>query len=99
MPVIGQKQSNESPEEAGSSLGGMIEETTQEPEEMLAMIRSQYQDSLYASKVSFCHYIILRIITNFIQRPHWHILPRDLYPELARLSNLSIALAVTNLIL
>ena len=64
MPLIGQKQSNKSPEDRGSSLGGMIEETTQEPEEMLAMIRSQYQESLYASKVSSCHYTILRIITD-----------------------------------
>ena len=99
MPLIGQKQSNISTEEAGCSLGGMIEEITQEPEEMLAMIRSQYQDSLYASKVSFGHYTMLRITTNFIQRPHWHTLPRDLYHELARLFNLGIALAVTIFIL
>ena len=99
MPLIGQDRSNKSTEEVGSSLGGMIEETTQEPEEMLAMIRSQYQESLYASKVSFCHYIIFRIITKFIRRPHWHTLRRDLYPELARLFNPGIALAVTNLIL
>ena len=99
MPLDGQKQSNRSQDEAGCSLGGIIEETTQEPEEMLAMIRSQYQESLYASKVSFCHYTILRIITNYIRRPHWHTLPRDLYPELVRLSTPRMALAVTNLIL
>lgn len=97
--LAGQKQSNKSPEEAGCSLGGMIEETTQEPEEILAMIRSQYQESLYASKVSFCHCTTLGIITNFIQRPHWRTLPRDLYPELVRLSTPRMALAVTNLIL
>ena len=98
MLLVGQNQSNKSPEEAGCSLGGMIEETTQEPEEMLAMIRSQYQESLYASKVSFCHYTILRFPTNF-RRPHWHTLPRDLYPELVRLSNPMMALAETNVVL
>ena len=95
MPLIGEKQSNKPPGEAGSSLGGMMEDTTQEPEEMLAMIRSQYQDFLYASKVSFCYYTISHIATNFIQRPHWHTLPRDLYPELAPLFHLRIALAAT----
>ena len=99
MPLVGQKQSNKSSEEAGYSLGDMIEETTQEPEEMLAMIRSQYQDSLYASKVSFSHYTILRLITNFIRRPHWHTLQRDPYLELVRLSNIRMALSMTNLIL
>ncbi len=98
MPMVGQKQSNKSPEEAGCSLGGTIEETTREPEEMLAMIRSQYQESLYASKVSFCHYTILCIITNFVCRPPWHTLPKDLYPELVRLSNPRMARTVANLI-
>ena len=99
MLLASQKESNKSPEEAGCSLGDMIEETIQEPEEMLAMIRSQYQDSLYASKVSFCNYAISRTITNFIRRPHWHTLPRDLYPEFVRLSNPRMAIVVTNLIL
>lgn len=95
--LAGQEQSDKSPEEAGLSLGGMIEETTQEPEDILAMIRSQYQESLYASKVSFCQYTLFRRITNFIRRPHWHTLPRDLCPELVRLSTLRTALAVTKL--
>ncbi len=99
MLSVGQNQSNKSPEEAGCSLSGIREETTQEPEKMLALIRSQYQESLYASKVSFCHYTILRFITNFIRRPHWHTLPRDLYPELVRLFNPRMALTVTNVIL
>ena len=70
MLLAGQKQSNKSPEEAGCSPDDMIEEATQEPEELLAMIRSQYQDFLYASKVSFCNYAMSRNITNFIRRPH-----------------------------
>ena len=99
MLLAVQEQSDKSPEEAGCSLDGMIEETAQELEETLAMIRSQYQESLYASKVSFCHCTILRMITNFIQRPHWRTSPRDLYPELVRLSTPRMALAVTKLIL
>ncbi|KAK0509818.1 hypothetical protein JMJ35_008212 [Cladonia borealis] len=56
MLLAGQNLSNKSPEEAGCSLGGLIKETIQEPEEMLAMIRSQYQDSLYASKTSLAYF-------------------------------------------
>ena len=97
--LVGQKQSNQTPEEGEYSMGGMIEETTQEPEEMLAMIRSQYQESLYASKVSFCHCTMPRFFTNLNRRPRWHTLPRDLYLELVRLSNPRMVLPMTNLIL
>ena len=97
--LVGQKQSNKSPEEGECSLGDMVEGSTQEPEEMLAMIRSQYQESLYASKVSLCHSTTLRFIANFIRRPHWLTLPRDLYLELVWLSNPRMALPRTNLIL
>ena len=97
--LVGQEQSDKSPEEVAYSLGGMIEDTTQEPEEMLAMIRSQYQESLYASKVSFCHCTILRFFTDFNRRLHWHTLRRDLYLELVRLSNPRMALPMIHLIL
>ena len=97
--LVGQKQSNKPSEEGQYSLGDMVEGSTQEPEEMLAMIRSQYQESLYESKVSFCHCIILRFFTNLNRRLHWHILLRDLYLELVRLSNSRMALPRANLIL
>lgn len=96
--LVGQKQSSKTPEEGEYSLGGVIEETTQEPEEMLAMVRSQYQESLYASKVSFWHCTILRFFTNLNRRPHWHTLPRDLYLELGRHSNPRMVQPMTNLI-
>ena len=97
--LVGQKQPHKSPGEGDYLLGGMIEETKQEPEEMLAMVRSQYQESLYASKVSYCHCTILRFFTNLNRRPHWHTLPRDLYLELVRHSNFRTVQPMTNLIL
>ena len=99
MLLAGQEQSTKLPEEVAYSPGGVIEDTTQEPEEMLAMIRSQYQESLYASKVSFCHCTILCFFTNFHQRLHWHTLRRDLYLELVRFSNPRMALPMIRLIL
>ena len=97
--LVGQKQSNKPSDEGQYSLGDMVEGSTQEPEEMLAMIRSQYQESLYGSKVSSCHCTILRFFTNFNRRLHWHTLPRDLYLELVRLSNPRMALPRANLTL
>ena len=97
--LIDQKQSNKTPEEGEYPLGVVIEETTQEPEEMLAMVRSQYEESLYASKVSFCHCTIIHFFTNLNRRPHWHTLPRDLYLGLVRHSNPRMVQPVTDLIL
>ena len=97
--LVGRKQSNKPSEEGKYSLGDMVEGSTQEPEDMLAMIRSQYQESLYASKVSLCHSTTRRFIANFIRRPHWRTLPKDLYLELVWLSNPRLALPRTNLIL
>ena len=81
-----------------ATLNYMADEPLQQPEEILNMIRSQYQEALYASMVSPCCCVDITLITDCIIRHHWHILQKDHYLELEPLSIFTMALLTTVLI-
>ena len=96
MPGAHEERSAMSPGLIERSSTDTVEDTRQELEEMLAMIRSHYQEALYASKVSCRHDIVRSTITKHLLRLHWHTLPRDLCLGHVRSSILLVALAMTN---
>jgi len=65
-----------------TTLVTMVEEASQSPEEVLEIIKSQYLEALYASKVGVLYRSLLDIIANYIPRHPWHTLRKDLSLEL-----------------
>ena len=67
-----------------------LQQFTQDPGEILNMIRAQYQEALYISQVrSFC--IRLYCVDTDRMRHPWHILQKDHYHEHERASSVMIA--------
>ena len=75
-----------------NALEDTVKEVVQDPDEVLKMIKGQYQDALYASKVrlSSCAPTILN--TDSSSSPLWHILRKGPCLELELLSTSTTAL-------
>lgn len=65
-----------------TKLVTMVEEASQGTREVLEMIKSQYLEALYASKVGVLYLTLLDGITNYVSRRLWHTLRKDLCLEL-----------------
>lgn len=63
-------------------VGTVLEEASQPPEEVLELIKSQYLETLYASKVGVIYLVLLDAITNYRLRRRWHTSRKDLSLEL-----------------
>lgn len=73
-------------------LTGMVEEAAQDPEEVLKMVRDQYQEALYASKVRHSSCTGFGLNVDCILSRHWHILRKGPCLELELLSMSMMAL-------
>jgi len=60
-------------------LDGSMEQPPQEPEDIYSMIRLQYQEALYASKVRLSCYLGPIYVADYSLRHLWHTLQRDRY--------------------
>lgn len=56
--------------QSGNVLTDMVEEAAQDPEEVLKMIRAQYQEALYASKVGHFSCTSIGLVTDCILSRH-----------------------------
>lgn len=68
--------------EAETTLVSMVEEVSQTPEEALDIIRTQYLEALYASKVNLIQRTLLHAVADLISRHPWLILQKDRFPGL-----------------
>ncbi len=60
-----------------TTLATMVEEAPKGPEEVLNMIKAQYLEALYASKVGVYYHTLLDLSTNYVSRRRWHTLRKD----------------------
>jgi len=75
-PAIPEAQRPTMPEPIQTALDGSVTHATQKAEDVYNMIRSQYQEALYASKVRLSTPLNLICIANCSIRHHWHTLQR-----------------------
>lgn len=68
--------------QAETALVSMVQEVSRTPEEALDIIRSQYLEALYASKVILVHRSLLHAVADLISRHPWLILQKDRFPGL-----------------
>ena len=80
--------------EDGSEL--ITKEPSQKPEEVLGIVRSHYQEALYASQVGILCCKFLGYIAEFQTRLLWRILQRDHCPEHELCFNLTMHPFMTN---
>lgn len=78
-------------DQTGTLMTDMVAGEAQDPEEVLKMVRDQYQEALYASKV-WLSYTIFAPITDCMSSRHWHILRKGPCLELELLSVSMMAL-------
>ena len=76
----------------GNAFEDTVKEAAQDPEELLKMVRTQYQDALYTSKVRLSSYSNTTFTTDSSLSRRWHISRKDPYLELEPLSMSKIAL-------
>jgi len=60
-----------------TTLATMVEEASKGPAEVLNMIKSQYLEALYASKVGLFYLALLDVSTNYVSRRRWHTSRKD----------------------
>ena len=72
-------------DQTGNLLTDLVEEAVQDPEEVLKLVRVQYQEALYASKVRHSSCTNIGHITDRIFSRRWHTLQKGHCPEYERL--------------
>lgn len=72
-------------DQTGNVLTDTVEEAVQDPEEVLKLVRVQYQEALYASKVRHSSCTSFGHITDRIVSRRWHTLQKGHCPEYERL--------------